>query len=64
MNLPKNTKLDLKQKLAKAVEGLSKEDALAFLDSYKDTIKQRNTVKRHDPAHIKNIVGNVMRKLK
>ncbi len=44
MTLQKNTKIELKEKLAKAVEGMSKDKALEFLDKYKDSVKHRDTL--------------------
>lgn len=61
MTLLKNTKNGLKERLAKVVEGLSKQDALEFLDRYKDSIKQRNAIKSH-PTPLKKITSNVLLK--
>lgn len=62
--MQKNTKSELKRRLLKAVDGLSKEEALEFLDKYKDNMKRKNAFKSRQPKHIKGTIEKVMKKLK
>jgi len=55
---------DLKERLLKAVEGLSKNEALDFLDRYKDSIKYKSAHKGRQPTHIKRTIEKVIEKMK
>jgi len=50
-----------KKKLAKLLEGMPENEALDFLDKYKDSIKYKNAHKKRESAPIKNVVNNTMK---